>query len=130
MLFQNCPSCQHKKLSFIHQEWLAFNFSLQYHLWIKHWCPENSRNDHKLKSFWFIDKFSLSAPWEVYREYYREYAYWCVRRLCKNSKGEQNRAVLVLLLLVEAQLTLQPVITARLRNPLTKECIFVKERRQ
>ena len=51
-----------------------------------------------------------------------------MRRLCKNSKGEQNRAVLVLLLLVEAQLTLQPVITARLRNPLTKECIFVKRK--
>ena len=30
-----------------------------------------------LKSSWFLNKFSLSAPQEMYREQYGEYAYWC-----------------------------------------------------
>ena len=25
---------------------------------------------------WLLNKFSLSAPWEMYREQYGEYAYW------------------------------------------------------
>ena len=28
-------------------------------------------------SYWLIDKFSLLAPQEMYREQYGEYAYWC-----------------------------------------------------
>ena len=35
---------------FIPQEWLATNFSLQYHLWIKCKVHENKRNDHQFKS--------------------------------------------------------------------------------
>ena len=29
------------------------------------------------KSSWFLNKFSLLAPQEMYREQYGEYAYWC-----------------------------------------------------
>ena len=29
-----------------------------------------------LRSSWLLNKFSLSAPYEMFREYYREYAYW------------------------------------------------------
>ena len=32
---------------------------------------------NKYTSFWLLNKFSLSAPWEMYREKYGEYAYWC-----------------------------------------------------
>ena len=28
-------------------------------------------------SSWLFCKFSLSAPWEMYRKQYGEYAYWC-----------------------------------------------------
>ena len=30
-----------------------------------------------LKSFWLLNKFSLSAPEEIYGELYEEYALWC-----------------------------------------------------
>ena len=30
-----------------------------------------------LKSSWFLNKFSLSALQEMYREQYGEYAFWC-----------------------------------------------------
>ena len=26
---------------------------------------------------WLLNKFILSAPWEIYTEQYWEYAYWC-----------------------------------------------------
>ena len=29
------------------------------------------------RSSWLLNKFSLSAPQEMYREQYGEYAYWC-----------------------------------------------------
>ena len=29
------------------------------------------------KSCWLLHKFSLSAPLEMYKEQYGEYAYWC-----------------------------------------------------
>ena len=28
-------------------------------------------------TFWLANKFSLSAPQEMYEEQYGEYAYWC-----------------------------------------------------
>ena len=31
----------------------------------------------KLTSLWLLDKFSLSASFEMYGEQYEEYAYWC-----------------------------------------------------
>lgn len=30
-----------------------------------------------LRRFWLINKFSLSLPWEKYKEQYGEYVYWC-----------------------------------------------------
>ena len=30
----------------------------------------------KERSFWLGKKFSLTAPWEMYKEQFREYAYW------------------------------------------------------
>ena len=32
---------------------------------------------HNLRSPWLWNKFSLSEPYEMYREQYGEYAYWC-----------------------------------------------------
>ena len=29
------------------------------------------------RSSWLLDKFSLSAPKEMHKEQYGEYAYWC-----------------------------------------------------
>ena len=36
----------------------------------------NQRNDHKLRSSWMLNKFSMSASSEMYGEQYEEYAYW------------------------------------------------------
>ena len=30
-----------------------------------------------LRISWLLNKFSLSAPWEMYGEEYGEYQYWC-----------------------------------------------------
>ena len=40
----------------------------------------------KLISSWLLNKFSLSAPLEMYREQYGEYAHWCycVKRTYNN----------------------------------------------
>ena len=37
----------------------------------------NKRNGYKLKKFLILNKLFLSAPLEMYKEQYREYAYWC-----------------------------------------------------
>ena len=42
----------------------------------------NKENNHQLKGL-LIVKFSRSAAYEMYREQYKEYAYWC-----KGVKGE------------------------------------------
>ena len=37
---------------------------------------KNQENDHKQINSWLFNKFSLSAPQEMYREQYGEYAHW------------------------------------------------------
>ena len=69
--------------SFIPQEWLATNFSLQYHLWIKCKVHENKRNDHQFK---IIQKLLLVGTDGKYREQWGEYAYWCYSVGCKGWK--------------------------------------------
>ena len=34
---------------------------------------------------WLLNKFILSAPWEIYTDQYWEYVYWC-----QGVKGEDN----------------------------------------
>ena len=41
------------------QEWLATNFSLQYHPWIKHEGHKNRGNDHQLKKLLIVEHILL-----------------------------------------------------------------------
>ena len=50
------------------KEWLATNFSLQYHPWITHEGHKNKGFNHQLKK----------PLIEMYREQYGEFAYWGV----------------------------------------------------
>ena len=58
-------------------EWLAANFSKQYHCWMKHKRHENQRNDHKLVKLVILNKFSLLIPQVMFKERYGEYRFWC-----------------------------------------------------
>ena len=56
-------------------EWLAANFSKQYHCWMKHKRHENQGNDHKLVKLVILNKFSLLIPQVMYKERYGEYTF-------------------------------------------------------
>ena len=58
-------------------EWLAANFSKQYHCWMKHKRHENQGNDHKLVKLVICNKFSLLISQVMYKERYGEYTFWC-----------------------------------------------------
>ena len=90
-----------KKVSsgpFNSSEWLASNFSLHYHPWFTQWSHKNTGNDHQLKKLSIVNKFSLSASFEIYRG-----TVWriCTRMLrCKQF-------ILVLVLDVHSRLKLK-----------------------
>ena len=42
-------------------EWLASNFSSQYHSWIKHYSHENKGNDNQLKNFLIVQQILLAS---------------------------------------------------------------------
>ena len=40
-----------------------------------HYGHKNKGNDHQLKKLFLFTRFSVLAPWEMYRQKYGEYAY-------------------------------------------------------
>ena len=67
------------------KEWLAFNFSQQYHPWVKNFGQKNKENDHQLKQPLIIKKILFAAAEEMYTEEYGEYANWCQGVMGKGS---------------------------------------------
>ena len=43
------------------QEWLASNFSLQYHLWVKHESDENRGDDHQQEQLLIVKQILLAS---------------------------------------------------------------------
>ena len=75
-----------QKLPFDPLEWLASNFSQQYHPWIKHLGREKNRGDRQLKKLLIVKQFSLPAPYKTYTKQFGEYSLSGCKGLIKSHK--------------------------------------------